>query len=229
MIDTSSCHCFFSHTFPPHMTTYTAVLPTQQQLWHWLILCSLQMQSADWVVFNTSQQLELMRVTCGGWHRPFTYSCQSLASLLFIHHQPRDHSTHVHQRMSQHLQTSTDRQPGQLCYVCFAPCLHLVHHRPRDHSTHVHRHMSQHAQTHTDRQESRSIAQCTFFVLAVFFVASPITLTCPAQDLSHTQACTDRQQDQAYMYMSGSCRVCKGFGCCHFAKPHYALLTCHID
>ena len=66
-----------------------------------LTVCLLHMQSADWVIFNTSQQLELMRVTCGGWHRPFTYCCPTPASLTFVHHQPRDHSTHVHRRESQ--------------------------------------------------------------------------------------------------------------------------------
>lgn len=83
---------------------------------------------------------------------------------------------------------------------------------------------SMHRHIQTDRSPGPSHNAPSSF-LPLFFVASPITLTCPAQDLSHTQACTDRQQDQAYMYMSGSCRVCKGFGCCHFAKPHYALLT----
>lgn len=56
------------------------------------------LQSSDWVVFNTSQQLELMRVPCGGWHRPFTFHCLSPTHLVFIHHQPRSSSTHVHRR-----------------------------------------------------------------------------------------------------------------------------------
>ncbi|DBA76394.1 TPA: hypothetical protein ACH3X1_010099 [Trebouxia sp. C0004] len=55
-------------------------------------------QSSDWVVFNTTQQLELMRVPCGGWHRPFTFHCLSLTHLVFIHYQPRSSSTHVHRR-----------------------------------------------------------------------------------------------------------------------------------
>jgi len=56
------------------------------------------LQSSDWVVFNTSQQLELMRVPCGGWHRPFTFHCLSPTHLVFIHYQPRSSSTHVHRR-----------------------------------------------------------------------------------------------------------------------------------
>ena len=97
----------------------------------------LHMQSADWVVFNTSQQLELMRVTCGGWHRPFTHCSPNPASLTFVHHQPRDHSTHVHRRESQHMQPHTDAHTGQhlnvfvfpVCTMCtslasrlFRPC-----------------------------------------------------------------------------------------------------------
>ncbi len=56
------------------------------------------LQSSDWVVFNTSQQLELMRVPCGGWHRPFTFHCLSPTHLVFVHYQPRSSSTHVHRR-----------------------------------------------------------------------------------------------------------------------------------
>ncbi len=39
-----------------------------------------------------------MRVTCGGWHRPFTFHCLSPTKLVFIHHQPRTSDTHVHRR-----------------------------------------------------------------------------------------------------------------------------------
>ena len=60
----------------------------------------VMLQSADWVVFNTKQQLELMRVTCGGWRRPFTFHCTSPSNLTFAHHQPRTSSTHVHNRGS---------------------------------------------------------------------------------------------------------------------------------
>ena len=56
------------------------------------------LQSADWVVFNTHQQLELMRVTCGGWRRPFAFHCTSPANLVFTYHQPRIGTTHVHCR-----------------------------------------------------------------------------------------------------------------------------------
>ena len=49
-------------------------------------------------MFNTSQQLELMRVVCGGWHRPFTFHCQSPTSLTFVHYRPRSFTTHVHRR-----------------------------------------------------------------------------------------------------------------------------------
>ena len=56
------------------------------------------LQSADWVVFNTQQQLELMRVTCGGWRRPFAFHCSSPTSLVFTYHQPRSNTTHVHRR-----------------------------------------------------------------------------------------------------------------------------------
>ena len=59
---------------------------------------SVCLQSSDWVVFNTTQQLELMRVPCGGWHRPFTFHCLSPTHLVFIHYQPRSSSTHVHRR-----------------------------------------------------------------------------------------------------------------------------------
>lgn len=62
-----------------------------------VILCAW-LQSVDWVVFNTSQQLEVMRVPCGGWHRPFTFHCLSPTRLVFVHHQPRPGTTHVHRR-----------------------------------------------------------------------------------------------------------------------------------
>ncbi|KAL0043118.1 hypothetical protein WJX79_009758 [Trebouxia sp. C0005] len=55
-------------------------------------------QSSDWVVFNTIQQLELMRIPCGGWHRPFTFHCLSPTHLIFVHYQPRSSSIHVHRR-----------------------------------------------------------------------------------------------------------------------------------
>ena len=42
-----------------------------------------------------------MRVTCGGWHRPFTYQCRPLGDLSFVHHQPKDHSTQLHCRQPQ--------------------------------------------------------------------------------------------------------------------------------
>ena len=60
--------------------------------------CLTVLQSADWVVFNTHQQLELMRVTCGGWRRPFAFHCASPANLVFTYHQPRIGTTHVHCR-----------------------------------------------------------------------------------------------------------------------------------
>lgn len=60
----------------------------------WLLV----LQSADWVVFNTHQQLELMRVTCGGWRRPFAFHCPSPTNLTFTYHQPRLGTTHVHRR-----------------------------------------------------------------------------------------------------------------------------------
>ena len=58
----------------------------------------MMLQSADWVVFNTHQQLELMRVTCGGWRRPFAFHCTSATNLIFTYHQPRIGTTHVHRR-----------------------------------------------------------------------------------------------------------------------------------
>ena len=60
--------------------------------------CLMGLQSADWVVFNTHQQLELMRVTCGGWRRPFAFRCTSPTNLFFTYHQPRIGTTHVHRR-----------------------------------------------------------------------------------------------------------------------------------
>ena len=39
-----------------------------------------------------------MRLTCGGWHRPFTFHCTSPTNLTFVHYQPQTSSTHVHHR-----------------------------------------------------------------------------------------------------------------------------------
>ena len=58
----------------------------------------LVLQSSDWVVFNTHQQLELLRIPCGGWRRPFAFLCTSPTSLTFAYHQPRIGATHVHCR-----------------------------------------------------------------------------------------------------------------------------------
>ena len=75
----------------PRESLGTGVLSTDKHCW-------MVMQSADWVVFNTHQQLELMRVTCGGWRRPFAFNCTSPSRLVFTYHQPRIGTTHVHCR-----------------------------------------------------------------------------------------------------------------------------------
>ncbi|DBA78263.1 TPA: hypothetical protein ACH3X2_008215 [Trebouxia sp. C0005] len=90
---TGSLQCVAEERLPSIATVLDVVtLPGSQEQ----LVCGFQ--SSDWVVFNTIQQLELMRIPCGGWHRPFTFHCLSPTHLIFVHYQPRSSSIHVHRR-----------------------------------------------------------------------------------------------------------------------------------
>lgn len=150
------------------------------------------LQSTDWVVFNTSQQLELMRVNCGGWHRPFAHSCPNPASLLFIHHQPRDQITHVHRRELQQSQRSRENQSGEPCGTFFLPTrsFHSIYSPPGTPSVHP----SVFGVSHSNIREAQETCQASRVVLVS--CPSQVSRSSPAMRKNHP-ICAELRHAQA--------------------------------